>query len=54
MTNKMYKYQVVYMKPKKKSYSKQIATFYTIEDASYYEECIKQQGCKESEIIPVL
>ena len=54
MTNKMIKYQVVYLKPKKKSYSKQIATFYTIEDASYYEECIKRQGCKESEIIPVL
>jgi hypothetical protein len=54
MTNKMYKYQVVYLKPKKKSYSKQVATFYSIEDASYYEECIKKQGCKESEIIPVL
>ena len=54
MTNKMCKYQVVYLKPKKKSYSKQVATFYTIEDASYYEECIKRQGCKESEIIPVL
>ena len=48
------KYQVVYLKPKKKSYSKQVATFYTIEDASYYEYHIKQQGCKESEIIPVL
>ena len=53
MTNKMIKYQVVYLKPKKKSYSKQIVTFYTIEDASHYELNIKQQGCKDTEIIPV-
>jgi hypothetical protein len=51
---KYMKYQVTYLKPKKKNYSRQIATFYTIEDASFYEECIKRQGCKESEIIPVL
>jgi len=48
------KYQVIYLKPKKKEYSKQIATFYTIEDASLWEKHIKQQGCKESEIVPVL
>jgi hypothetical protein len=48
-------YRVVYLKPKKKgTYSKQVATFYSIEDASYYEQHIKLQGCKESEIIPVL
>ena len=48
------KYQVTYLKPKKKSYSKQVVTFYTIEDASYYEQNIKQQGCKNTEIIPLL
>lgn len=47
------KYQVIYLKPKKKSYSKQIATFYTIEDASFYELNIKLQGCKNIEIVPV-
>ena len=53
MTNKMIKYQVVYLKPKKKSYSRQVVTFYSIEDASYYEQNIQLQGCKETEIIPL-
>ena len=47
------KYQVVYLKPKKKSYSKQVATFYSIEDASHYEQNIQLQGCKNTEIVPV-
>lgn len=47
------KYQVIYLKPKKKEYSKQVATFYTIEDASLWEKHIKTQGCKETEIVPV-
>jgi hypothetical protein len=47
------KYQVIYLKPKKKAYSKQIVTFYTIEDATDWEKYIKQQGCKETEIVPV-
>lgn len=52
MTNNI-KYQVVYLKPKKKSYSRQVVTFYSIEDASYYEQNIQLQGCKETEIIPL-
>ena len=49
----MYKYQVVYLKPKKKSYSRQVVTFLKIEDASFWEETIKTQGCKDIEIIPI-
>ncbi|NDE96452.1 MAG: hypothetical protein EB045_05000 [Actinobacteria bacterium] len=48
------KYQVKYLKPKKKTYSKQIATFYTIEDATLWEKYIQTQGCKESEIIVLI
>jgi len=47
------KYQVTYLKPKKKTYSKQIVTFYTIEDATLWEKHILSQGCKDSEIIPI-
>ena len=53
MTNKMIKYQVVYLKPKKKSYSKQVVTFYKIEDAGFWEQMVKTQGCKEVEIVPL-
>ena len=52
MTNNM-KYQVTYLKPKKKSYSRQVVTFYSIEDASHYEHHIQLQGCKQTQIIPV-
>ena len=48
------KYQVIYLKPKKKAYSKQTAVFYTIEDATHWEKYIKSQGCQNTEIIPVL
>ena len=47
------KYQVHYLKPKKKMYSKQVATFLTIEDAGFWEQIVKQQGCKEIEIVPL-
>jgi len=47
------KYQVHYQKSKKKAQSKQIATFYTIEDASLWEQHIKKQGYFNSEIVPV-
>jgi hypothetical protein len=52
MTNNM-KYQVTYLKPKKKSYSRQVVTFYSIEDAAHYELNIKLNGCKNTEIIPI-
>jgi hypothetical protein len=47
------KYQVTYLKPKKKSYSKQVVTFLTIEDAGFWEQTVKIQGCKDVEIVPV-
>jgi len=47
------KYQVTYLKPKKRGYSKQTATLLTIEDASFWEKCVIQQGCKEVEIVPL-
>jgi hypothetical protein len=47
------KYQVTYLKPKKKMYSKQVATFLTIEDAGFWEQTVRTQGCKDVEIVPV-
>jgi hypothetical protein len=45
------KYQVVYMKPKQKGhYSKQTATFLTIDDAAFWEQIVKQQGAKDIKI----
>jgi len=44
-------YQVQYLRPKKKGhYSKQTATFLTIDDAIWYENLMKQQGHKEVQI----
>jgi hypothetical protein len=37
------KYQVIYLKPKKKAYSKQIATFLTIEDAGTNRKATRMQ-----------
>jgi hypothetical protein len=47
------KYQVIYTKKKKKSTSKQVATFYKIEDAIMWEKLVSQQGCIDIEVIPV-
>lgn len=47
------KYQVIYNKNKKKSQSKQVATFYKIEDASMWEKHVIAQGCTQVEIVPV-
>ena len=47
------KYQVIYIKNKKNKQTKQVATFYTIEDASLWEQHIKRQGYTQSEIVPV-
>jgi len=46
------KYKVTYLKPKKHGYSKQSAMLLTIEDASFWEKCVTQQGCKDVEIVP--
>lgn len=47
------KFQVSYSKPKKKGYSKQIATLYTIEDANFWKDLMSSQGCKDIEINPI-
>lgn len=43
------KYQVIYVK----NQSKQVATFYTIEDANFWEKHVKKQGYANTQIIPV-
>ena len=47
------KYQVVYYKLKKNKTTKQTAVFYTIEDATLWEQHVKSTGFLNSEIIPV-
>ena len=48
------KYQVVYYKLKKDNkQAKQEAIFYNIEDASRWEQHIKNEGFINSEIIPI-
>jgi hypothetical protein len=45
-------YQVVYLKPKRKGhYSKQTATFLSIDDAAFWEQVIKKQGAKDIQIL---
>jgi len=44
-------YTVSYLKPKKKGYSQQTATFLKIEDAILWEKYVSQQGAKESQIL---
>jgi hypothetical protein len=46
------KYEVIYDKPKKKGFAKQTATFLKIDDAIFWENVIKTQGCKNIEICP--
>jgi hypothetical protein len=46
------KYEVTYLKPKKKGYAKETATFLKIEDAFYWESLVKEQGAKEVIICP--
>jgi hypothetical protein len=47
------KYQVIYLKNKKNKQSKQVATFYTIEDACLWEKHVKEQGHIDTQIIPL-
>ena len=44
-------YQVNYMKPKKKGYAKQKATFLKIEDAVFWEGVVKEQGATNIQIL---
>ena len=47
------KFQVSYLKPRKKGYSKQTAILYRVEDAHYWADIVKAQGCKDIEVLPV-
>ena len=45
-------YQVMYLKPKKKGYAQQTATFMKIEDAVFWEQHVKDNlGAKETKIL---
>jgi hypothetical protein len=45
-------YQVMYLKPKKKGYAQQKATFMKIEDAVFWEKHVKDNlGAKEIKIL---
>jgi len=46
------KYEVTFLKPKKKGYAKQSAIFLKIDDAIWYETLIKSQGAKDIIICP--
>jgi len=44
------KYQVQYLRPKRKGYSKQVATFLSIDDAAFWQQVIEKQGAKDIQI----
>jgi hypothetical protein len=44
-------YQVTYLKPKKKGYSKQTATLFTIDDAEFWSKAVEKQGAKDIKIL---
>ena len=44
-------YQVTYLKPKKKGYSAQAATFLKFDDAEYWSKIVEQQGAKDIKIL---
>lgn len=47
------KFKVEYLLPKKKGYSKQQAVFYDVRDAMMWERHVKEQGCIDTEVLPV-
>lgn len=47
------KYQVIYYRNKKNKVTKQVATFYKIEDACMWEKHVMNQGHINIEIVPV-
>ena len=47
------KFKVMYLKPKKKGFSEQTAVLLSIEDAVFWQDAIKKQGCQNVEIYPV-
>jgi hypothetical protein len=45
-------YEVSYLKPKKKGYAKQTATFIKIEDCFFWKSIVEKQGSKDYIITP--
>lgn len=52
----IHKFSVVYQQERKKTgyYSKQEATFFDMRDAMLWERHVKELGCKNVEIVPIL
>lgn len=46
------KYEIAYLKPKKKGYAKHSAVFLKIDDAIAWESYVKDLGAKEITITP--
>jgi hypothetical protein len=46
------KYEVQFLRKKKKSYAKQTAVFLKIDDAIWYESILRTQGAKDIIICP--
>jgi len=44
-------YQVQYLKPKRKGYSTQTATFLKIDDAEFWYKLMEHQGAKDIKIL---
>ena len=44
-------YQVKYLKPKKKGYSTQVASFLKIDDAEFWSQIVEKQGAKDIQIL---
>lgn len=46
------KFEVTYLKPKKKGHAKQTATFLKIEDAFFWKEIVEKEGATDYIITP--
>lgn len=46
------KFEITYLKLKKKGYAQQSATFFKIEDAFFWKSVIEKQGAKDIIITP--
>ena len=44
-------YQLCYLKPKKKGFSNQSATFMKIDDAVFWVSVMKEKGCRDFKIL---
>ena len=47
------KFKVMYLKPKKKGFSEQTAVLLSIEDAVFWQDTVKKQGCQNIKIRPI-